>query len=325
MIQFLRISLVLLVVGIPTALGCAQKKVEVYSYSSDRNRGWLGVEVQDVTPKLEKNKGLTVHEGAYVAEVIEDSPAEKAGIQEGDVIVKFDGKDIDDSDDLIRAVQKTKPKTDVAIEFYRKSDKKSLTVTLGKKPRSRDFTFITPPDVPEPNVHPFQFHFFSQNEMFGLKLQTLNKQLAEYFEVPDKKGILVTEVKKNSSASEAGFKAGDVIINVDNERIEDTEDLMETLQEKDSDKESEFEVIRKGKSTILKMKLENEDDEDFSSLESLPYIEKLERTPFHQQLLDNHLEKLHDKMEMLKEKIERNKVKFHRKLQHQFKRLQIKT
>lgn len=319
MVEFLKIFFIVFIIGIPSTLGCAQKKVEIYSYSNDRNRGWLGVEVQDVTPKLEKKKHLAVHDGAYVTEVIEDSPAEKAGIQEGDVIVKFNGKDIDDSDDLIRAVRKTKPKTDVEIEFYRKSDKKSLIVTLGKVPRSRTFSFVVPP---APKISPFNFHFFSESEVYGLRVQTLGKQLAEYFEIPEKRGVLVTEVRKNSAASDAGFKAGDVIVKVDEERIEDTEDLMEVLSDKDSNDEVVFEVIRRGKSTILNMKLEDEDD-DFSSLELLPFREKFEHSSFHEKLFDEYFEKLRDKMEILKEGLEQNKKKLHRKIQRQFEQPQI--
>jgi S1-C subfamily serine protease len=309
------------VIAIPTSVGCVQKKVEVFSDNTDRHRGWLGVEVQDVTPKLEKKKNLSVHEGAYVVEVIEDSPAEKAGIEEGDVIVKFDGKDIDNRDDLIRAVRRTKPKTNVSIEFYRKDEKRTVTVTLGKMPRSREFTFITPPDISLPKVYPFNFHIFFENEIFGMKVQTLNKQLAEYFEIPGKKGVLVTEVKKNSIGGKAGFKAGDVIVKVDKEEVEDTEDLREKLYERDSDNESEFEVIRKGKSVILQMRLEEEEEDEYSFLESLPLIEHI---PFCR-TRDIHLDEWHHPFQRLKDRMETREEKLQESIQSYLESLHTKA
>ena len=94
-----------------------------------------------------------------------------------------------------------------------------------------------------------------------MQIQPITKQLGEFFDVPNGKGVLVAEVKKGSSAEKAGFKAGDVITKIDNNVVRDIEDLREELSD-NREKGTPFEVMRKGKSLTLTMKLEEEDEED---------------------------------------------------------------
>ncbi len=224
-----------------------------------KKQGWLGVELQDVTRRLKDKKDLSVSEGAYISNVIENSPAEEAGIKEGDVITKFDGNTIEDSDDLTKAVRKTKPKTEVKIEVARRSDHKTLTATIGrlKTPQAFSFNF----DTPETPRSPMKWRSLTTNEMYGLELQSLNKQLGEYFEAPGGRGVLVAEVEKGSKAEKAGFKAGDVITKVNKNTIRDIDDLYEEFSDMEG-KDVPCDVLRKGKTVTLSLHIEEEDDED---------------------------------------------------------------
>lgn len=243
-----------------------------YSWESNDHTGWLGVELQDVTKKLKEKKSLTVDKGAYIDEVVDDSPAEKAGLKEGDVIVKFNGKEIEDSDDLMKAVRKTSRDTEVKIEFLRKGDRKTVAATVGRAPRSYAYNFRMAPMPHMPSMprmpkmpmlprHGFRM-YTSSDRMDGLELQELSRQLAEYFEVPDRRGVLVTDVEKGSDGEKAGFKAGDVIVKLDGSSIRSIEDLSEAIHEGKKGNEVPCDIVRKGKSVSLKWRIVSDEDED---------------------------------------------------------------
>jgi S1-C subfamily serine protease len=232
----------------------AQTLAGTYGRSAGSNRGWLGVSVQDVTKKLAETKKLNARSGAYVSDVVEDSPAEKAGILEGDVIVKFDGGRIDDRDELIGAVRRADPGDEVPVVVDRKGETKTLTATLDELETPRAMTFTVPvPDVPAVapmHPRPFGMSFFVSGERLGMGMQTLNRQLAEYFEVPGNRGVLVSSVQKKGAAADAGVKAGDVIVRVNRNSVRDVDDVLDEIREAERDT-LPFEVVRRGKPVTL--------------------------------------------------------------------------
>jgi len=250
-----------------------------HTYVFGTERGHLGVSLEDITPRLKERKHLSVDDGAYVNDVVEDSPAEKAGIQEGDVIVKFNDRTIEDSDDLMRAVEKTKAKSDVKIEIVRNKDRKTLTATLerSRAPRSWSWNFggghtpMSPkmPRMPKLPQMPRHFGMLSGDHFGGLTVQELTRQLAEYFQVPDRHGLLVTEVEKESDGDKAGFKAGDVITKIGSVSIRDIDDMRSELEDSEG-KDVAVGVLRNGKPVPLTLHLEAEDDDDDYSYHSLP-------------------------------------------------------
>ena len=262
-----RLLMIVAAVVSVAALAYSQSHSRVYTFNESGKRGYLGVELEDVTQRLKDRKHLTVDAGAYVQEVVEDSPAEKAGIDEGDVITKFDGKEISDAVDLTNAVRREKPKTEVKIEVMRKSERKTLTATLGKVPGNYGYSFSMPrmpvlPKLPRTPRSPHAFSFSSDNELYGLEVEDLSKQLAEYFEVPNNRGVLTTSVERGSSADRAGFKAGDVLVKIGGEMIHDVEDVHEAVDDARDGKDVSCEVFRKGKSVQLTWHIERDDDED---------------------------------------------------------------
>ena len=203
--------------------------------------GWLGVAIQDVTEKLAQKKDLKVTEGAYVNEVIDESPADSAGLKGGDIIVDFGEKKIADADDLMKAVTKTKPGTEVTLGVVRDGQKKSIKATLGKSPRRREVRVVTPRIPPIP---PIRLH--QGSSLYGMSVMELSDQLGEYFEAPGGKGVLIERVKKGSDAEKGGFKAGDVITRIGKVQITDVDDIWEAMDDYNDGEKVEIEVVRKG-------------------------------------------------------------------------------
>ncbi len=217
--------------------------------------GWLGVSVQDMTPRLARSMHAETREGALVNDVIDDSPADSANLKNEDIIVEFNKKQIEDANDLIQAVRKTAPGTLVNVVVMRNGDKKSIEVRLGKLPHSErnySYSFEAPrmPAIPRTRV-------FSEHYMLGLSLSELNEQLGEYFEAPDGKGVLVQEVEKGSEGDKAGFKAGDVITKAGKESVEDPGDVSSAIAEAEKGDKVDFEIIRKGGKKILTVEVED--------------------------------------------------------------------
>jgi C-terminal processing protease CtpA/Prc len=237
------------------ALAAENPSQSIMRMEKSTRRGWLGVSVQDLTPRLAKANGNQVTEGALVNEVERKSPADSAGIEEGDVIVEFDGRKIYDADDLSKVVGRTKPGTTVTIVIDRKGKMMTLKATIGRIPsrRTQAYWFRVPGER----------LMIGRNNALGAELRPLSKQLAEYFQVPDGKGVLVESVEKNGAADKAGMKAGDVIVKIGKERVASLKDIWEALEDYDEGERVEIEVIRKGVSKKLTVEIEDGAESDF--------------------------------------------------------------
>jgi serine protease Do len=219
--------------------------------------GWLGVTTRDMTPKLARSMKVKTSEGALVQSVMEDSPAEAAGMKEDDIIVAFNGTKITDADDLIESVRKTRPGTSVSIQVARNDQKKTLQATLEKAPQ----WFAAPviphiPTVPHIRITPPTFAMSTSVNSYGLWVKDLNRQLGAYFGAPGDRGVLVEEVEEGSQADSAGFKAGDVIVKVQNDQVVHTHDISDALEEMKDGESASIEVIRKGNREKLSLRVE---------------------------------------------------------------------
>ena len=229
------------------------KKVIVRTQSG--KQGFLGVQIRDLDKEKAEELKAKVEEGALVVEVTEKSPAEKAGIREDDIIVQFDGRSISDSEDLIKAVRRTSPGAEATVVLERKGDRKTLKVTVGKQkdaPMAFNFTIPHPPAKMMKRV----LHF--RGGMYGLQLHELTSQLGTYFGAPEGRGILVEEVEKESPAAKAGFQAGDIILRIGSEPIEDMGDVWDGLEDFKKGEKADIEVLRKGSRTTLSLPVEEE-------------------------------------------------------------------
>ncbi|HTY38769.1 MAG TPA: PDZ domain-containing protein [Bacteroidota bacterium] len=221
---------------------------------SSSKRGWLGVSIQDITAQMEKAMDLKSRDGALVNEVVKKSPAETAGIKEGDVIVQFAGKNIQDASDLQDYVAGTKPETKVQVVVVRKGEKKNLDVVVGKQSTPTQMIAVSPRGVGN-----IGWAFGSQN-YDGMNLRELNEQLGQYFGVTEGNGVLVWEVEKGSAAEKAGVKAGDVVTMVGKKKIKNLRDVGRALGIYDEGEKAEIEVMRKGSKQTLSLEVQDEEE-----------------------------------------------------------------
>lgn len=225
--------------------------------------GYLGVMLQDLSPAMAKALQLGDQSGVLVSDVVDDGPAEKAGLQDGDVIIAFAGKPLADDGALTRAVRAAKPGDKVDVTVLRDGKTQTINVELGE--RENDFAWFTPGSDEHVKVimkglqdgdGDFDFHSLHEDRgWLGVHIDDLSPQLGEHFGVKDGQGVLVTEVEADSPAAKAGLKAGDVIIGAGKDEVEETDDLHEALAETKADQEFELEYLRGGKKQKVQVTL----------------------------------------------------------------------
>jgi serine protease Do len=174
-------------------------------------RGWLGVGIQPVTEDLASKFGVKEGEGVLINEVFESDPAAKAGIQPGDIITKVGGKSIDTPSTLSRTIASTLPGQKIEVEVYRDGKRKLLTVELAERKEEATFASIPPSKQPE--------------AMLGINVQDLTPELAERFHIKEDKGVLITKVDPGSAAEAKGLREGDLLKELNREKINNAEDF----------------------------------------------------------------------------------------------------
>lgn len=178
-------------------------------------RGFLGVMIQDIDQDLARSFGFDRANGALVGDVTEDSPAEEAGLRQGDIITHFNGKQVEDVAQLRMEVAGTAPGAEVEIEIFRDGDDRSLTVEIGELEGAATSTGVS-----------------TTHEELGWNLRELNSGLRrELGYGEDAEGVVVTRVKPNSPAARAGLRTRDLIIRAGNRSVTDTTDLQRALKE----------------------------------------------------------------------------------------------
>lgn len=168
-------------------------------------RGWLGVLIQDVTRELAESFGMERPSGALVAKVLDDSPAAKAGMQVGDVVVEFDGKHVDYSSDLPPLVGRTPIGKDIPVKVIRDGKPRMLTVQVGELPADDEIAAASEPRK-------------TVDSRLGLGVVDLTDVQREQLDI-GKYGVLVRELEQGP-AVEAGVRPGDVIIRINNVNVE---------------------------------------------------------------------------------------------------------
>ena len=189
-------------------------------------RGWLGVVIQDITPGIAEAVG--VKEGVIVAQVVPGSPADKAGLKVGDIIVEYNGEKVRDARDLQFKVMKTKPGTKVKLKVIRQGKEKVITVTIGEMPESA---------VAKGKVSP---------ENLGLIVRDLNPDERRYYGVSN--GVIVEEVLPNSVADYAGLRPGDIILEVQYKPVRNAREFYKLIEEAKKEGRSRvLLLVRRGK------------------------------------------------------------------------------
>jgi serine protease Do len=166
------------------------------------SRGWLGVYIQKVTPDLASSFGLDKPKGALVSEVIQGGPAEGSGLEHGDIIIEFNGRPVEQFNDLPRMVAATPPGEKVTLTILRKGKEKAIKVQLGELPDEEAA-------VAEG----------TSGEELGLQLQEVTPELARTHELASDKGLIVTDLDPQGVAAEAGLRRGDIILEVNQSQV----------------------------------------------------------------------------------------------------------
>ena len=188
-------------------------------------RGWLGVRIQQVTDEIAESLSIKPARGALIAGVEEKGPAKPAGIEPGDVVVKFDGKDIKEPKDLSRVVADTAVGKEVDVVIIRKGKEEIRKVTLGRLQDDKAVqTAAKTKDEPVEKL--------VTQKALGLDLATLSKDLRTRYKIKDTvKGVIVTGVDTGSDAAEKRLSAGDVIVEVAQEAVANAADIKKRVDQ----------------------------------------------------------------------------------------------
>ncbi len=225
---------------------------------------YLGIGVVDIDAERAKALNLKEVRGAEVTKVYDDSPAAKAGIRQGDVILEYNGQPVEGYEQLMRMVRETPVGHQARIVVSRNGANQTVTATLeGSKnawnfnfPQPGEWNMPTPPMPPMPPMDIPRIETIYRNPALGIYGESLNEkpQFAEFLGVKD--GVLVTEVLKNSAAEKAGIKAGDVIQKVDDTRVSSTREITSALRAARGKKTVSVTLVRNKKDMQLPVTLE---------------------------------------------------------------------
>lgn len=214
---------------------------------------YLGVGVEEVDTTRAKELKLKEERGVEIRRVEPDSPAEKAGVKEHDVVLEYNGQRVEGTESFIRMVRETPVGRTVKMLISRDGNPQTLSATIGRR-KSEDYFRgfkMTVPAIPPIEVP--RAIITTRTSRVGLETETLSGQLADFFGA--KEGVLVRSVDKGSPADKAGLKAGDVIVRVDGERVTQPRDLSDELRSTRDKKTLQLQVVRNHKEMTLSLEL----------------------------------------------------------------------
>jgi serine protease Do len=176
------------------------------------SRGWLGVVIQRLTPELAKGFNIAEDRGALIADVMKGSPAEKGGLKRGDVVVEFNGQEVKEVTDLTRRVASTAIGSEAKLTVIRDGKRITVPIQLGEMPNETRQAKVEPKEKP-----------------LGMALQDLTPELARQLDIDEQSGVVVTDVDEDSPAARAGIQEGDVIQEVNRQRVTSVKELESAL------------------------------------------------------------------------------------------------
>ena len=198
-------------------------------------RGWLGVVIQNISPEIAKGFGLKETTGSLVGDVLKGGPAEKAGIERGDVIISFDGKPIDNTNTLRNLVAQTEVGKKVPVVVIRNNKEKTIEVTIGEQEAGMQAKVGG--QTPEAETKS------------GITVQELTPEIAKELGYGDDKGVVISDVDQGSVAAEVGLRRGDLIKEVNRQIVKSLADYNKAMASV-GEKESFLLLIRRGDNTL---------------------------------------------------------------------------
>lgn len=215
-------------IGIGFAVPAAQAKPILQQLREHGRtfRGWLGVKIQHVTEEIAESLDLPRPYGALVLEINENSPAQKSRLQPGDVIIEFDGNEVEEMRNLPRLVAETKIGKEVKVVFWRDGSEHVTEVTLGELDESKEQLASAPG-----KENGRKENGYDSTQLLGMDLVTIDDKLRERYQMEkDTTGILVLEVERGSAAARQELMESDIITRVNDKHIRQIDDFTKALQ-----------------------------------------------------------------------------------------------
>lgn len=205
-------------IGFTVPINMAKKFIEDILTKGKITRGWLGVGIQNISEEIAKQFGASVSSGALVTQVFPKTPAEKAGIKRGDIIVEYNGKEVKNVNDLTRLVGTTTPGEKTQITIIRGEERIKIPVQITERKEGEEVSreFLQPSE--------------ESSEEIGLVLSNIDKELARKLNIEPHKGVFVREVLQGSAADDAGIQEGDVIVEVNRQVVNSVDEFKEIIK-----------------------------------------------------------------------------------------------
>lgn len=215
-------------IGFAIPINKAKEILKDLKDKGEVERGYLGISSQDVDINLAKAYNLNSPQGVIITKVMENTPAEKAGLKEGDLILKIDEKEVNSSTELRQIITKIQPGKKVIVTVLREENgkiiEKKIPVIIGKRPK----------EVEE------------EKEKFrGITVSEIDEKTKKYYGITEKRGVVVIEVEKDSPAEEAGIETGDIILKISDREITDLETYRNVIKKIPEDKWVRVQIKRK--------------------------------------------------------------------------------
>ena len=241
--------------------------------AQDRAVPWLGVMTQSLDRGL--RDGMDYEgEGVLISEVVDDSPAERAGLEKGDIIVSVSGRGVESPGELTSAIRRSRVGQSVSLVVFRDGRRRTISARLGERPddidRPSDEAMRDLRDLPRKlekldrdkssmrwmtgDGETFTFPGMGRGRL-GVRVEDLNSDLGSYFDRAEGKGSLIVEVLDDTPAERAGLKAGDVLVEIGDREVGSSDDVVETLRDAPEGKVS-VTVLRKGARRTFEVELE---------------------------------------------------------------------
>ncbi len=201
-------------IGFALPINAAQQIVPQLKETGHVTRGWLGVAVQQINRELAESFGLDKPKGALVAEVVKDSPASKAGIERGDIILAFDGKDVSEMSDLPRLVAATPVGKKVKVEIFRDGKELDVKVTVAKLAEEAGAVSAAA----------------DQGESLGLSVSELTPEVAKNYGLEAGKGVVISALDPGGPAARSNLRVGDLILEINGQELAGVADFRKVMK-----------------------------------------------------------------------------------------------
>jgi serine protease Do len=221
-------------IGFAIPIDLAKNVMEQLKANGRVIRGWLGVEIQEVTSDLAQSFGLSEATGALVAKVDKDGPAGKAGIERGDIVIKFNGHDVHDEHELPALVAETPINKSVPLELIRNGKHMTVTVTTGERA--------------EPTVQTAKAE--EQGGSWGMQVGDLTPEIAQQLHIDITKGVVVRKVNPDSPAADADLQPGDVVLEIDHSKVATVNDFVAKAKAAKDSKKPSLLLVQRGAATL---------------------------------------------------------------------------